>query len=141
MWLDANEELEEIDPEVRHVPDVLEVRVQIYRGLKKWELMRVVAKQLAIHEPDEPQWTASWAFATRRAECIEEARIILVNAIERLPNVVIFNYTFACYACQLVDVERAKKLLHTALKLDPGMRVMALDDEDLKPLWDEIAAT
>ena len=26
------------------------------------------------------------------------------------------------------------------IKLDPRMRVMALDDEDLKPLWDEIAA-
>lgn len=31
MFLDANAELEEIDAEVRHVPEVLEVRVQICR--------------------------------------------------------------------------------------------------------------
>jgi hypothetical protein len=30
--------------------------------------------------------------------------------------------------------------LHRAFKLDPSMRVMALDDEDLKPLWETIAA-
>ena len=35
MFLDANAEVEEIDPEVRHVPEVLEVRVKIYRALKK----------------------------------------------------------------------------------------------------------
>ena len=82
--------------------------------------------------------TASRAFATRRADSIEHARIILVNAIERMPNVAIFHYNLACYICQLGDVERAKKSLHRAFKLAPGMRVMALDDEDLKPLWDAI---
>ena len=44
MFLDANAELEKIDPEVRHVPEVLAVRVQIYRALKKWELMQIVGK-------------------------------------------------------------------------------------------------
>ena len=133
MWLDANEELEEIDPEVRPVPEVLEVRVQIYQSLKQWELMQTVAKTLAIHDPDEPQWTVSWASATRRAESIEQARLILVSAIERQPNVAIFHYNLACYECQLGDLERAKKSLHTAFKLDPSMKVMALDDEDLRP--------
>ena len=54
MHLDANSELEEIDPEVRHIPEVLEVRVQICPALKKWELMQTVSKALAIHDPDEP---------------------------------------------------------------------------------------
>jgi tetratricopeptide (TPR) repeat protein len=138
MWLDANAELEEIDAELRHVPEVLEVRVQIYRALKKWELMQTVAKRLAIHAPDEPQWTVSWAFATRRADSIDQARIILVNAIERMSNVAIFHYNLACYLCQLGDLEEAKEALHRAFKLEPQYRVMALDDEDLKPLWDTI---
>ena len=117
---------------------MLEVRAQIYRALEKWELMQTVAKALAIHDPDEPQWTVSWAFATRRADSIEHARIILVNAIERMPAVAIFHYNLACYICQLGDVEGAKKSLHTAFELQPQYRVMALDDEDLRPLWDEI---
>jgi hypothetical protein len=45
MFPDANEELEEIDPEVRHAPEVLAVRVKIYRALEKWELMQTVAKK------------------------------------------------------------------------------------------------
>ena len=141
MWLEANDELEEIDPEVRHVPEVLEVRLQIYRALEKWELMQTVAKTLAIHDPDESQWTVSWAFATRRADSLEQARIILVNAVERMPNVAIFHYNLACYECQLGDLEKAKVALHRAFKLQPQYRVMALDDEDLKPLWEAIAAT
>jgi hypothetical protein len=63
-----------------------------------------------------------------------------VNAIERRPNVAIFHYNLACYMCQLGELEKAKVRLHRAFKLDPGLRVMALDDEELKPLWDEIAA-
>ena len=43
MFMDANAELEEIDAEVRHEPEVLEVRVQIYRALDKCELMQTVA--------------------------------------------------------------------------------------------------
>jgi hypothetical protein len=51
---------------------------------------------------------------------------------------IIFHYNLACYVCQLGDLEKAKQSLHRAFKLDPGMRVMALDDEDLKPLWEAI---
>jgi hypothetical protein len=51
MWLDANDELEEIDAEVRHVPQVLAVRVKIYRALEKWELMQTAAKKLTEAEP------------------------------------------------------------------------------------------
>lgn len=116
------------------------MQVQIYRALEKWELMQVVAKQLALHDPDEPQWTVSWAYATRRADSIEHARIILVNAIERMPNVAIFHYNLACYECQLGELEKAKKSLHRAVKLNENMKVMALDDEDLKPLRDMIEA-
>ena len=60
---DADAELEKIDREVRHVPEVLEVRLEIYQGLEKWELMRVVAKNLAGYDPDNAQWWISWAAA------------------------------------------------------------------------------
>lgn len=90
---------------------------------------------------EEPQWTVLWAFATRRADSIDQARVILVNAIERRPNVATFHYSLACYICQLGELERAKTTLHTAFKLEPQYRAMALDDDDLKPLWEGIAAS
>ena len=138
MFLDANAELEEIDPEVRHVPEVLEVRVQIYRGLKKWELMQTVAKKLTEDDSQESQWPISWAYATRRSESLEAAKLILLEAwgVHKKEPMIPFN--IACYECQLGHLERAKEFLGHAFKLSPDMRVMARDDEDLKALWDSI---
>ena len=48
-FFDANDELENIDPEVRHVPEGLVVRCSFYHALKKWKLMQTVAKQLALN--------------------------------------------------------------------------------------------
>ena len=38
------------------------------------------------------------------------------------------------------ETASATAKLEVAFKMDRGMRMMALDDEDLKPLWDSIAA-
>lgn len=139
MFLDANAELEQIDAEVRHVAEVLTVRVSIYAGLEKWELMRTVAGRLAAHDPDNAQWPISFAFATRRAQSIEAAKLILLAAVERHPKEPMLHYNLACYECQLGDLEVAKSRLAHAFKLAPKCRLMALDDEDLKPLWDSLA--
>ena len=41
---EAANDMESMDADVRHVPEVLEVRVGIYRALEKWDLMQTVAK-------------------------------------------------------------------------------------------------
>ena len=62
MLQDANDELEKIDPFNRAAPEVLAVRLAIYRGLKKWELMQQIAKRLKEFQPDYVQWTISLAY-------------------------------------------------------------------------------
>lgn len=138
MFLDANGELEEIDPEVRHVPEVLAVRVKIYRALGKWELMRTVAKKLTDYDPENPRWPLAWAFATRRVDSLDAARRILVEAWKVHEKEALFPFNIACYLCQLGQVEIAKGVLEVAFRLDPMIRLRALDDEDLKPLWDSL---
>jgi hypothetical protein len=138
MFLDANEELEKIDADVRHVPEVLAVRVEIYTGLKKWELLRTVAKKLADHDPDEPQWPISLAYATRRAESIEAAKLILLEAVERHPKEPMIHYNLACYDSVMGEVEVAKARLRHAFQLEPRCRLMALEDEDLRAVWDSL---
>jgi len=139
MWLDANAELEEIDPEVRHFPEVLEVRVRIYRALEKWELMQTVAKKLTEVDPTDSRWPLAWAYATRRAESVDAARFILIAAWELHEKEPLIPYNIACYMCQLGQNEIAKGMLEVAFKLSPEMRAAALDDEDLKPMWDQMA--
>jgi tetratricopeptide (TPR) repeat protein len=126
--LDANEELEQIEPDQCVHPEVLAIRVKIYRVLKKWELMQTVAQILAVNEPEHVQWTVDWAYATRRADCLNAARLILVNAVESQPNVAIFHYNLACYECQLGNLEGAKSRLKRAFELEPRYRLKALED-------------
>jgi lipopolysaccharide biosynthesis regulator YciM len=135
MHVDANEELEHLDPEHRILPAVVALRVEIYRALKKWDLMQTVAKMMALHEPNEAQWTVAWAYATRRADCLDAARLILVNAVDRQPDVAIFHYNLACYDCQLGLLDEAKARLRRTFELEPRYRLKALDDEDLESLW------
>ena len=138
MLHEANEELEHIDADVRHVPEVLATRVLIYHGLEKWELLQVVAKKLADCDPEEPQWAISLAYATRRADSIPAAKSILLEAVARHPNEAMFHFNLACYACQLGDLDAAKEFLARAISLDKRLRGTALNDEDLEPLWQSL---
>jgi len=81
MFLEANEQLENIDPFNRVTPEVLALRVDIYRGLQKWDLMREIAGRLCEFDQTNVQWPISYAYTTRRGESLNAARNILINAV------------------------------------------------------------
>ena len=136
MFHEANDQLENIDPFNRAAPEVLAVRIAVYHGLKRWELMREIAKRLAEFQPNDIQWTISLACATRRADSIQAAKEILLNAESKFPKEPNVKYNLACYYCQLGEIENAKGYLKQAFEIDPNWRKAALKEEDLKPLWD-----
>ena len=138
MFQEANDQLENIDPFNRAAPEVLAVRIAVYQGLKKWNLMREIARRLAEFQPDDIQWTASLAYATRRAHSIQAAKEILLNAESKFPKEAIIKYNLACHCCQLGEIEKAKDYLKNAFEIDSTWRLQALDDEDLRPLWDSL---
>lgn len=140
MFEAANAELEEIDPFCRHAPEVLLARANIYHGLKKWELMGVVAKKLVKWNPDEPGYFVDLAYATRRAESIHMAHAILTQAAELHPKDKMIQFNLACYESQLGNIDRAKAHLTSATKIDAKFSAIALDDPDLEPLWASLAA-
>ncbi len=80
-----NEQLENIDPFNRVAPEVLALRVDIYRGLQKWDLMREIAGRLCEFDPTNVQWPISYAYATRRANDLNAARDILVASLPKIP--------------------------------------------------------
>jgi hypothetical protein len=55
------------------------------------ELMAEIAKRLADFQRDDLQWTISLAYATRRADSINAAKQILLNAESKFPNEAIIN--------------------------------------------------
>jgi tetratricopeptide (TPR) repeat protein len=117
MFAEADSELDKIDPFCRALPEVLAVRLAIYRGLKKWELMQQIAKRLKEFEPDNVQWTISLAYATRRAYSIDVAMEILLNAVAKFPKEAAIPYNLACYYYQRGEIENAKRYLNKRLKL------------------------
>jgi tetratricopeptide (TPR) repeat protein len=136
MFADAADELENIDPLLRASPEVLAVRVAIYHGLKKWDLLQVVAQRLAECEVQNIDWIISYAYATRRVESIEAAKRILLDAEPKFPKEAVIKYNLACYFCQEGDLKTSKEYLKRAFEIDPNWRLQALEDEDLKELWE-----
>ena len=138
MLVEANEEIENLAPELKSSSAVLGVRMQIYRTAEKWSLMEVAARELWKRHPDEPVYWNDFAWAVRRADSIKAAHSILLDAADRFPGDAMTHFNLGCYACQLGDIEEAKERVRRAIELDAKFKMLALDDPDLEPLWKQI---
>jgi tetratricopeptide (TPR) repeat protein len=135
MLVEANDEIENLAPELKTSSPVLGVRLEIYRAAEKWSLMEVVARELWKRHPDEPVYWNDLAWAVRRADSIKAAQKILFDAVERFPGDALTHFNLGCYSCQLGDIEQAKTRVGKAIELDAKFKLLALDDADLEALW------
>ena len=97
-----------------------------------------VASHLVKVEPEEAGWWINLAYATRRCESIEKAETILLRARELHHENALIEFNLACYASVTGRFEEARNFLRRATELDKEIRRLALDDQDLEPLWDWI---
>lgn len=139
MYAEAHDELEQIDPSQRDMPQVLAVRLELYQRTQRWELAQTIARQLMQDDPGSSQWPISLAYAVRRADCIEAAKSILLDAAVTHPDEPIIHYNLGCYECQLGNRSAAMDHLKRAFKLAPQCRAMALTDSDLELMRAELA--
>jgi Tfp pilus assembly protein PilF len=136
MIEDAANEIECIRPDQKNSSEVLEVRMEIYRASEKWTLMEVVARELWKRHQDEPVYWNHFAWAVRRAESIESANDILMDAVKKFPRDALTRFNLGCYACQMGELKLAKERVRQAIDFDPKFKLLALDDADLEPLWE-----
>ncbi len=141
MPIEAADELEEIAPESRTLPEVLTMRYFIYSTTESWEMAEAVAGHMARSNPQSPDWWVNWAYASRRANNIVAAREIMSKAETLHPEVAIIHFNLGCYACQLGEIDEAKWRVGKAITLDRSFRAVALDDPDLEPLWEAFSKT
>jgi tetratricopeptide (TPR) repeat protein len=127
-------------PEDKTRNEVLGARVGIYMAAKKWNMAAAVASHLVKVDPGTAGWWISLAYALRRTESVEKAEAILLRAQTIHPKVAMIAFNLACYASVTGRIEDAKARLRHAIELDKDIRELALDDEDLKPLWNWIAS-
>lgn len=135
-YLEANEELEKIAPQLRAHPAVLEVRWQIYANLQKWEGALNIAAALARLRPD---WPDAWIYqASSLCELNrhQEAYQVLSEAVAMFPGDEIVLYDLACICCALKRVEEARSWLSKAIDVGGDqVKLRALDDPDLEAVW------
>jgi Flp pilus assembly protein TadD len=138
MFDEAAQVLEEIEPEEKTRNEV-GARVGIYMAAKKWDMAAAVASHLVKVDPQTARWRISLAYALRRTESVEKAEAILLRAQTMHPKVAMITFNLACYASVAGRMEEAKERLRHGIDLDKDVRRLAIDDEDLRPLWDWIA--
>jgi lipopolysaccharide biosynthesis regulator YciM len=134
MVKDAREEIEQIPPERRETPTVMQVRLAILMEDREWSRAVEIARKLTVLDPQECQWLISLAYATRRADSIESARKILLEAANRFPKEALIPYNLGCYEAQLGNLEVAVSLVRKAIDMDRTYREKAREDPDLEPI-------
>jgi tetratricopeptide (TPR) repeat protein len=139
---EADAELEKIRPALLTHPDILEVRWQVYAEQKKWALCLEAAKGIVNAAPERSSGYIQRSYALRRIDGrgMEAARDALSEAVPKFPKEPIIPYNLACYECQLGRLQQAMAFLAKAFAMgDPkSLKLMAMNDPDLKPLWTHI---
>jgi lipopolysaccharide biosynthesis regulator YciM len=138
MLEDAHDEVERTLMEDRFSREVLVERLLIYEKMEQWDLVAGVARQLAADHPDEPDWWIQWAYGTRRHKGLGDGIAILEDAMKRFPNNATVTYYLGSYSSVAGDMEAAWELVKEAIGMDKAFQKVAIEDDDLEPLWDSL---
>ena len=135
----ANDELENIRAEWRAHPDVLNLRWLIYSNDEQWDACLDIASAIVKMAPDRVWGWIHKAYSLRRTNGggVEKAKPVLLEAAKLFPDDDMIQYNLACYCAQLGQLDAAQEFLGKSYELGDAapIKLRALDDEDLKPLW------
>lgn len=137
---EATEELEQITPPMRAHPFVLRVRWGIYAKANKHEMAAEVARGMTVILPENSWGYIHYAYSLHELKRTKEAWGVLIPVADKFPDIYLISYNLACYSCQLGNLKEALQWLEKAIDLagKRDIRLMALEDLDLEPLWKDI---
>lgn len=140
---EAGEEIARVSPEMLDHPDVLEVRWAICAAGQRWETAVEVAEKLVEAAPERSSGWIHRAYALRRSTGggLQLAWAALRPAFDKFPSVSVIPYNLACYAAQFGHLDEGWEWLHKAMEAEGDVnriKTMALQDADLKALWERI---
>jgi hypothetical protein len=137
MIAEAEAELARIPLAEHDGLEVISVRMAILQEQQHWPALRDLAGAFVRRSPGEPSGWVTWAYATRRAESLEAAEKILLEAEKLHPAEPTIQFNLGCYACQRGDLEVARQRVDSAIAIDAKFAVNAAKDPDLAPLRDD----
>jgi tetratricopeptide (TPR) repeat protein len=138
-FAEADAELDNIAASLRAHPKVLEVRWQVYANLEKWAGALDIASAIVKLVPD---WPSGWIYRASSLTELnrhQEAYETLSDAVALFPADEIILYDLACVCCALKRFDEARTWLAKAIETGGNaIKLKALDDSDLEPLWKRI---
>lgn len=134
MLKDAAAELAALPASFHEDPEVITLSLALYQQTEDWAALKSVASRYARLRPNEPSGWIMWAYATRRADSLEQAEKILTEGRTLHPNDPTMAFNLGCYACLRGDLPAAHRWVAHAITLDKRFREIAAQDPDLAAL-------
>ena len=90
--------------------------------------------------PDDPWGHLHKAFCLHELKRTRMAYNTLIAVVDMHPKEWLMRYNLACYSCQLGNISESFDWLGKAISIagKKEIRIMALDDPDLEPMWTRI---
>jgi Flp pilus assembly protein TadD len=141
---EARAEFDQLDALHRAMPEVLAVEWQLLAVESRWADAAGVADRWVKTAPGSPEAWIQRSYALHEQRQTRLAWDKLLPAARLFPSVHTISYNLACYACQLGNLDRARRWLRRSMLAikDKGELLIwiaaAQRDRDLEPLWDEL---
>ncbi len=119
---------------------MLELRWKIYAAAEKWEAALDIAAALMQLVPKDPAGWENASYALDEMGRPAEARDNLLRVVNRFPKDALMRYNLASYECKLGRLPEAKAWLERAFAIPNSweLKLLALEDGNLEPLWSSI---
>jgi tetratricopeptide (TPR) repeat protein len=135
--LEADKELDDISPDFRAHPDVLELRWAIYAKENRWDACVDLALAITLADPRRPSGWIHYSYALHVLKKTELAYTHLFKVAEKFPGNWNIPYNLACYCAQLGRIPDAEQWFKKAVAIDKkAVQKEGIDDPDLQPLWE-----
>ena len=137
MFREAAQALEHISAEDKRHKEVLYTRVVVNLAARNWDTAVPMAADLVKAEPKDPIPWLLLAYVVSHVGNIEQVETVLLKARAWLPRDPLILFKLSC-ATATGRIDEAKLHLGHAIDLDENLQRLALDNEDLRLLWDWI---
>jgi tetratricopeptide (TPR) repeat protein len=133
---EALAELDALLPPNRDRTESLELRAVILQQMERWEEAAQTYAQLCSRPEAPVDRFIAWGCCLFELNRVKECRSALLAAPPEARRHGLWNFHLACYEALLGNRNEARRLVQECLQLDPRLRRMATQNENLAPLLD-----
>ncbi len=134
MTAESIAELNAIDDEFQHRPEVLQLRLHHLMRKKHWSRALSVSRRLCRAAPEASAGFLHAGFCLHQIGRTREAKELLLRGPTALLKEPIYYYNMGCYEVLLGNLKDARVHLQISFKMDSSFRDLAKRDPDLRPL-------